>query len=169
MAQQLSKKAMAYWRAAECCGAFVLIISSAVLLGRAFYWQWHVACLYIFSGIIAITCCATCLTIITLRKRFHAASYHYDEQFIYIEQGVIIKRFVMIPVVKIQAASVIEGPLLDKFDLACVEIQGIEKVYHISPLDKAVARQLHKSIAHITYEQGGRHNDDETISASHCV
>lgn len=164
---RLSEKAVAYWQVEEVVTLVVTVVLLGGLLGLAVYFSWWSWLIYIFAGLLVLCVGGSIYSFSTFRKKFKHWSYAYDERFFYIREGVLTKRYMMLPFEKIQGVILTEGPLLNHFGLATIELQGIEKVYCIPALEKAVALKIQQELAELTRQKEEDRN--ETVTATHCL
>jgi len=164
---RLSEKAVVYWRMEELGTLVVTMLIFGGLLGCALYWNWPSWLTYVFIILLVLCIGGALFGFCTMQKKFRHWSYAYDGHFFYISEGIWTKRLVMLPFEKIQAVTLIEGFLLNQFDLAAIELQGIEKVYRVPALDKQVALTIQQELAELTRQKGV--STDETITTTHRI
>lgn len=164
---RLGEKAVVYWQVQE----FLTFIATTIILGSlwgcANYWQWPSWLENTFIVLLVLSVISTYVSLCIIRKKFQHWTYEYDAHFFFIREGILTKRLIMLPFEKIQSVILLEGPLLNQFGLATIELQGIEKVYRIPALDRQVASTVQKELAHLTRRR--EEIDDETIASTHCL
>lgn len=161
---QLSHKAVVYWRIEEFITLFVTVLIFGGLLGCSLYWDWSKWVMYIFIILLVLCSVGSVVGLCTLQKRFKHWSYTYNDRFFYIHEGVWKKRIVIVPFEKIQTVTLIEGSLLSQLNLAAIELQVIEKVYCVPALDKHVALSIQQKLAELTRQKEA--STDETITTA---
>ena len=165
MKNRLSDKAIVYWRVEELITLIVTVLIFGGLLGCALYWDWSKWFVYVFMTLLVLCIVTTVVGLCTLQRKFHHWTYSYDDHFFYIREGIWTKRLVMLPFEKMQAVTLIEGALLNQFNLAAIELQAIEKEYRVPALDKQVALTIQQELAELTRQKEAL--VDETIAATH--
>lgn len=69
-------------------------------------------------------------------------SYRINEEEIFFTEGIVFKKSVTIPIVRIQSINLSEGPINRKFDLAAVKIGTAGGSYEIPNIDKEEVEKI---------------------------
>ncbi len=84
------------------------------------------------------------------RLKWNRWRYEVRETEIELQQGVIITKRTLVPMIRVQHVDTNQGPILKKYNLASVQISTAATVHEIPALDLAEAEELRYYIGKLT-------------------
>lgn len=143
----LSPHAIKYWRMEE----FILNLIGFIILGVLFYldsrFEWYAWIGWVLIGLAIFFLIGAVWSIISPPLTFKSWRYDVDEEFLYLQFGVWSRTEQLIPMTKIQAVSLTQGPLMRKYQLASLSVETMGSSHAIPALPKETATELRERIA----------------------
>lgn len=142
---KIPKKALRVWRITGTIktGIGWLLTAIAFFLIRIFHWPFWISVILTLLGILF-----TFLNIYLfplLRWRYWR--YEVREQEIELQEGIMIKRRTLVPMVRVQHVDTIQGPILRKHHLASIRVHTAATTHEIPALEEKEADNMRVSIS----------------------
>lgn len=147
LTEQLAPKAVPYWRMYE----LVTNIISALVLGVLFFldWRfdWYTWIGWVLIGIAVLFLLSVIWSIISPPLLYKSWRYDLDAEFLYLQFGIWERTEQVIPMSKIQAVAMKQGPIMRKYGLASLSVDTMGSNHEIPALPKNIADQVRERIA----------------------
>lgn len=143
----LSPNAINYWRREELISNLIAFIVLAVLFYLDWRFDWYNWIGWILIGLAVFFLAGLVWSVISPPLTFKSWRYDLDEEFLYLQFGIWNRTEQLIPMTKIQAVSLTQGPLMRKYKLASLSVETMGSSHAIPALPKETATQLRERIA----------------------
>lgn len=143
----LSKNAVKVWLINEAIANGIGLLILAVLLYLDFRFAWQVWIGWVLIAITALQAVGMVWFFIHPFLAFKSWRYGVTEEFLQLKSGVLIEKYEMIPMTKIQSVATEQGPLLRKYGLHSVSVTTMGSTHTIPALPQEIAGELRNSIA----------------------
>ncbi|ANU25506.1 PH domain-containing protein [Planococcus versutus] len=144
----LSPNAVKYWRMDELISNLIAFIVIGVLFYLDWRFNWYEWIFWVLVAITAFFLLGIIWSIISPPLTFKSWRYDLDKEFLYLQFGIWNRTQQLVPMTKIQAVSLTQGPLMRKFDLASLSVETMGSSHSIPALPKEVATELREQIGH---------------------
>ncbi|MEI2366415.1 PH domain-containing protein [Niallia circulans] len=142
---RLSKKGITVWRLTGVISSLVMMVIGAGVITFAILFDWHIL---ISIGTIIYLLFHMALTIGILPPlKWKRWRYEVRGDEIEIQQGVIVIKRTLIPMIRVQHVDMKQGPLLRKYELATVSISTAATVHEIPVLQVDEAEEIRQYIS----------------------
>jgi len=142
---QLSPKAIKIWRITGIILSSFLLIGLAAVITFTVIFDWQLL-FSIISFLLVIICFVLCVGILP-KLKWRRWRYEVREDEIEIQQGVLIIKRTLVPMIRIQHVDTKQGPLLRKYHLATVSISTAATVHEIPALGLEEAEEIRAYIS----------------------
>lgn len=129
---------------ANLIGHAVFLVLIIALLIVSLVFDWTLIPFYICSGLLVVSFIV--FNIITPKYEYQRFSFEVEEDQIQIKSGIIFRKMVLIPMVRVQHVQYKSGPLLRKYGLATISVSTAAKQHELPGLLQHYARQLKDKI-----------------------
>lgn len=147
LTEQLAPKAVPYWRMYE----LITNLVSALVLGVLFFldWRfdWYTWIGWVLIGLAVFFVLGAIWSIISPPLLYKSWRYDLDEEFLYLQFGIWERTEQVIPMSKIQAVAMRQGPIMRKYNVASLSIDTMGSNHEIPALPKNIAEQVRERIA----------------------
>ena len=144
--KKLESKVKYYWMIIRC---WSVLLSFLGLLVCAIFIPWGYKTLGVVPMLLLLAL-SVFWSIILPALEVDVYRYYIDDEKILIHEGVIFKRFYVIPIIQIQDTGVISGPLMQAYNISLLEITtaGSNKFIKCinSSLAQVIANELQEKI-----------------------
>ncbi|ALS78640.1 hypothetical protein AUO94_08180 [Planococcus kocurii] len=144
----LSPNAVSYWRLEELISNLIAFIVLAVLFYLDWRFNWYNWIFWVLIALAIFWVIGFVWSIISPPLTFKSWRYDLDAEFLYLQFGIWNQTQQLVPMTKIQAVSLTQGPLMRKFKLASLSVETMGSSHAIPALPKAVATELRERVAH---------------------
>ena len=142
---RLSKKGIIVWRITGVISSLIMMAIGGGVITLAILFDWHIL---ISIGIIIYLLVHTVLTIGILPPlKWKRWRYEVRGDEIEIQQGVIVIKRTLIPMIRVQHVDMKQGPLLRKCELATVSISTAATIHEIPVLEVEEAEEIRHYIS----------------------
>jgi uncharacterized protein len=138
--KRISEQALKVWRISGTIKIVFGWVLTAVLIlfVHIFNWPIWIPIIFVVLGVIF-----TYLNIFLFPiLRFRRFRYEVRDEEIELQEGFIIRRNTLIPIVRVQHVDTIQGPLLRKYHLASVIVHTAATAHEIPALEESEAEEL---------------------------
>lgn len=142
---RISKKALKVWRISGAIKSIIGWMVTAFIFFLSYTFQWPIWIIAIISVLGVIFTFLDIYLFPLLRWRYWR--YEVREEEIELQEGFIIQRHTLIPMVRVQHVDTIHGPILRKNQLATVIIHTAATTHEIPALEELEADFLRVSIS----------------------
>jgi membrane protein YdbS with pleckstrin-like domain len=138
--KRISQKALKVWRIAGAIKIAIGWVLTAVLMlfVHIFNWPNWIPIIFIVLGVIFTYLNIFLFPFLSWRQW----RYEVHEEEIELQEGFIIRRNTLIPMVRVQHVDTVQGPLLRKYHLASVIVHTAATVHEIPALEENEAEEL---------------------------
>lgn len=144
---KLASNAVSYWRLHELISNIVLFLILAVLLYLDWRFDWYTWIGWVLIGLAAFFVIGAVWSMISPPLTFKSWRYGLDEEFLYLQFGIWEQTEQVVPMSKIQAVAMKQGPLMRKYGLASITVDTMGSNHEIPALPKDTAIALRECIA----------------------
>ncbi|MDQ0427422.1 membrane protein YdbS with pleckstrin-like domain [Planomicrobium stackebrandtii] len=144
----LSPNAINYWRREELISNLIAFVVLAVLFYLDWRFDWYNWIGWILIGLAIIFLIGLVWSVLSPPLTFKSWRYDLDEEFLYLQFGIWNRTEQLVPMTKIQAVSLTQGPLMRKYKLASLSVETMGSSHAIPALPKETAAELRERIAH---------------------
>ncbi|MFP3719047.1 PH domain-containing protein [Niallia circulans] len=142
---RLSKKGITVWRLTGVISSLIMMVIGAGVITFAILFDWHIL---ISVGTIIYLLFHMAFTIGILPPlKWKRWRYEVRGDEIEIQQGVIVIKRTLIPMIRVQHVDMKQGPLLRKYELATVSISTAATVHEIPVLQVDEAEEIRQYIS----------------------
>ncbi|WP_147535915.1 PH domain-containing protein [Bacillus marasmi] len=145
---RISERALKAWKIHGIITAVVLILLGGSTIPLSIIFDWP-----IWINLISMAP-ALLLSYFSIwlwpRLKWNRWRYEVRETEIELQQGVIITKRTLVPMIRVQHVDTNQGPILKKYNLASVQISTAATVHEIPALDLAEAEELRYYIGKLT-------------------
>lgn len=143
----LSPRAIDYWRMEEFISNLIAFIVLIVLFFLNWYFDWYDWIVWVLIGLTAFFLIGVIWSILSPSLTYKSWRYDVDEEFLYLQFGIWSRTEQLIPMTKIQAVSLTQGPLMRTYKLASLSVETMGSSHAIPALPKETAAELRERIA----------------------
>lgn len=144
---KLSKDSIKVWLINEILSNIIGLCILGLLLYLAYHFSWNEWIAWIVIGLIVLTVIDMSFSPFKIKSRYQHRRFGISKEFLQLKSGAFYQKHQIIPMTKIQAVSIHQGPLLRKYNLYQVKINTITTVHTIPALSEAKALELRQQIA----------------------
>lgn len=144
----LSPNAVSYWRMDELISNLIAFIVLAVLFYLDWRFDWYNWIFWVLIALAIFFVIGLVWSVLSPPLTFKSWRYDLDEEFLYLQFGIWNQTQQLVPMTKIQAVSLTQGPLMRKFKLASLSVETMGSSHAIPALPKDTATELRERIAH---------------------
>lgn len=144
----LSPNAVKYWRMEELISNVIAGVILAVLLYLDWRFGWYSWIGWVLIGLAVIFLIGIFWSILSPPLTYKSWRYDLDEEFLHLQFGIWSRTEQLVPMTKIQAVSLTQGPLMRKYKLASLSVETMGSSHAIPALPKEKAAELRVRIAH---------------------
>ncbi|WP_142826268.1 PH domain-containing protein [Planococcus soli] len=144
----LSPNAINYWRREELISNLIAFVVLAVLFYLDWRFDWYNWIGWILIGLAIIFLIGLVWSVLSPPLTFKSWRYDLDEEFLHLQFGIWNRTEQLVPMTKIQAVSLTQGPLMRKYKLASLSVETMGSSHAIPALPKETAAELRERIAH---------------------
>ncbi|TWT07840.1 PH domain-containing protein [Planococcus sp. CPCC 101016] len=144
----LSPNAVKYWRMEELISNVIAGVILAVLLYLDWLFGWYSWIGWVLIGLAVIFLIGIVWSILSPPLTYKSWRYDLDEEFLHLQFGIWSRTEQLVPMTKIQAVSLTQGPLMRKYKLASLSVETMGSSHAIPALPKEKAAELRVKIAH---------------------
>ncbi|EOR26140.1 PH domain-containing protein [Cytobacillus oceanisediminis] len=142
---RLSKKGITVWRLTGLISSLIMMVIGGALITLAILFDWHIL---VSIGTIIYLLFHVALTIGILPPlKWKRWRYEVRGDEIEIQQGVIVIKRTLIPMIRVQHVDMKQGPLLKKYELATVSISTAATIHEIPVLEVEEAEEIRHYIS----------------------
>lgn len=142
---RLSKKGITVWRLTGLISSLIMMVIGGALITLAILFDWHIL---VSIGTIIYLLFHVALTIGILPSlKWKRWRYEVRGDEIEIQQGVIVIKRTLIPMIRVQHVDMKQGPLLKKYELATVSISTAATIHEIPVLEVEEAEEIRHYIS----------------------
>jgi uncharacterized protein len=142
---RLSKKGITVWRLTGVISSLVMMGIGGVLITLAILFDWHV--LISIATIIYLLIHVALSIGILPPVKWKRWRYEVRGDEIEIQQGVIVIKRTLIPMIRVQHVDMKQGPLLRKYGLATISISTAATIHEIPVLEVEEAEEIRHYIS----------------------
>ena len=143
----LSPHAVNYWRMEELLSNVVAFIVLALLFYLDWYFDWYNWIVWVLLGLTIFFLIGLVWSVLGPPLTYKSWRYDLDEEFLHLQFGIWSRTEQLVPMTKIQAVSLTQGPLMRKYKLASLSVETMGSSHTIPALPKETAVQLRECIA----------------------
>lgn len=143
----LSSNAVKYWRMDELISNLIAFVVLAVLFYLDWHFGWYSWIGWILIGLAILFFVGLVWSAFSPSLTFKSWRYDLDEEFLHLQFGIWSRTEQLIPMTKIQAVSLTQGPLMRKYNLASLSVETMGSSHAIPALAKETASELRERIA----------------------
>ncbi|ANU10837.1 hypothetical protein A1A1_13407 [Planococcus antarcticus DSM 14505] len=143
----LSPNAVKYWRMDELISNLIAFIVLAVLFYLDWHFEWYNWIFWVLIALAIFFVVGLAWSVLSPPLTFKNWRYDLDEEFLYLQFGIWNRTEQLVPMTKIQAVSLTQGPLMRKFNLASLSVETMGSSHAIPALPKETAADLRERIA----------------------
>ncbi|MGG0717838.1 PH domain-containing protein [Robertmurraya massiliosenegalensis] len=145
--KRISERALPVWRITGAIYSFFMLLLCGGITGLTISFDWPKWIIAIAVFIFLIFSYLIIFMFPTLRwKRWR---YEVREQEIELQQGIIIVRRTLVPMIRVQHVDTQQGPILRKYKLATVNISTAATTHEIPALELEEAEELRVFISRL--------------------
>lgn len=143
--KRISVRALKVWRITGAIYSFLFLLLAGGIIGLTIAFDWPIWISAIAILFLILSIIFNIILIPSIRwKRWR---YEVREQEIELQQGVLVIRRTLVPMVRVQHVDTQQGPILRKYRLASVTISTAATVHEIPALEWEEAEELRISIS----------------------
>jgi uncharacterized protein len=145
--KRISEKALTVWRIS---GIITMVIGwsltvTAIILLHIFNGPFWISLILIILDLIF-----TYITIFLLPPlRWRRWRYDVREEEIELQEGILIVKRTLIPMIRVQHVDTVQGPILRKYHLASVIVNTAATAHEIPALEESEAEELRRFISNL--------------------
>lgn len=143
----LSPNAVKYWRMDELISNSIIFI----VLGALFYLDWRFDWFswvgWVLIALAAFFVIGAVWSFLSPPLTYKYWRYDADEEFLYLQFGIWSRTQQLVPMSKIQAVSLTQGPLMRRYNIASLSVETMGSSHTIPALPKETADELRGRIA----------------------
>lgn len=149
--RKLPKKVIDFWVYYLFLIFTIIILLAIVCISLALILNWNKYILYSFVVILAINILTLPIELIHVKKiKYFLFSYSYTEKLVEIEYGWwFFKSYKSIPISKIYAINIYQGPILKKFNLYNISLVTMANTHDIEGLELQEAKKIQEKLKSI--------------------
>ncbi len=143
----LSPYAVKYWRMEEVISNIIAFIILAVFFYLDFRFEWYSWIFWVLAALAVFFVIGLVWSLLSPPLTFKSWRYDLDEEFLHLQFGIWSRTEQLVPMTKIQAVSLTQGPLMRKYGLASLSVKTMGSSHVIPALPKETAAELRENIA----------------------
>lgn len=143
----LSPRAVAYWRMEELITNFIIFLVLAGLFYANWHFDWYSWIFWVLVALAGFFILGAIWSFVSPPLTYKGWRYDLDEEFLALQFGIWSRTEQLVPMTKIQAVSLTQGPLMRKYGLASISVETMGSSHAIPALPKETADELRNRIA----------------------
>ncbi|MDF1508569.1 PH domain-containing protein [Robertmurraya sp. DFI.2.37] len=138
--KRISERALPVWRITGAIYSIFMLLLCGGTTGLTLIFDWPIWIIAVAALVLIIFVYLMIFLLPTLRWR--RWRYEVREQEIELQQGILITRRTLVPMIRVQHVDTVQGPLLRKYNLATVTVSTAATVHEIPALELDEAEEL---------------------------
>lgn len=145
--KRLADAAVPYWRMQELISNIIILVVLAVLFYLDWRFDWYAWIGWILIALAVFYVIGLVWSVISPPLLYKSWRYDLDTEFLYLQFGVWEQTQQLVPMTKIQAVALQQGPLMRRYGLASLSVETMGSRHEIPALPKDTAAELRDRIA----------------------